>query len=246
MATNEPKDHIMNFFTNTLLLLATVSLMSFGLQEEDPHIVLAEEYCGCVTRMGRIIPDPEQAMAGCLRNLHLGNPLFLAAEKAAHAEATEADFSLREANWQIVENTLNWSFQNCDFVSKRLDMTQRAEVVERLLEERKALELDRREQEIAEAIMANILEDKWEDNTIYQEHPLRYTQQLDSLKKIWEDFGYSDKIHTYRMRRITDGGQLVFSYEISQENINGILQKVQVHFHKGATFEKVKMVWIGS
>jgi hypothetical protein len=92
MATNEPKDHIMNFFTNTLLLLATVSLMSFGLQEEDPHIVLAEEYCGCVTRMGRIIPDPEQAMAGCLRNLHLGNPLFLAAQKAAHAEAQRPTF----------------------------------------------------------------------------------------------------------------------------------------------------------
>ncbi len=229
-----------------------LSLFITGYSQEStaaapsPLETLSNEYCGCVTRLGRIISDPEEAMAGCMRIFTLGNPNFAAAESEAYQQASGDDFSLRQADWDIVGKCIDRSFEHCGFAQKRLEASQHQAVRARLLESRKSSLVDRLEEDIAQKMWALILEGKWDELGIYHDHSQQYEKDKIALKESWAAFFYNPEVHTYTSEKEATADQLVFAYKFYEKGRSGIALQVQIRFKLNATFEKVVEIWIGS
>lgn len=226
--------------------LLALTLTGFSQDSETPLETLHKEYCGCVTRLGNIVGDPVEVMTGCLRIFHLGNPNFAAVEAEAYEKGKGEDISMIETNWQTIGNTIEMAFEKCNYVKKRADASQKSAIKAQLLESRKTAQVEHREAEIAEKVMALIWEDKWDELAIYQDRPLQYEQNKDSLKDIWTGFAYTTDLHTYTTKKETTDDQLVFAYKFYQAGREGIALQIQIRFKADGTFEKVQEIWMGN
>lgn len=225
------------------------ALMLTGFSQNDslptPNETLANEYCGCVTRLGRIIGDPVEVMIGCLRIFHLGNPNFAAVDAETYANSKDEDVSLIEANWATIGKTIDMAFEKCAYVQKRVDASQKDEIKAKLLEMRKTAQVEQREEEIAKEVMDLIFADKWEEIASYYDRSMQFAETQESLKDMWTAFAYTADLHTYTSKKETTDNKLVFAYKFYQEGREGIAFTIQIRFKADGTFEKVQEIWMG-
>jgi len=235
----------MKLSTTIFAFVVLFCLLSFS-DQPDPMAQLAKEYCGCSTRLGRIMPDTEEVMGGCMRIFTLGNPTFIAAEKAAFDAREGDDFSLRAADWSIVEQTIARTCDSCAFASKRVEAGQVSDLTQKLVQRRKELELDRHEESIAQTVFDMIMEERWDEITIYHEAPPRYEAQKEALAQSWTTLEYDPEVFTYTSNKEFTEDQLIYTYEFYVNGRSGMMHKIQIHFQKDAAFEKVQEIWMGN
>lgn len=235
----------MKSFVKLFALIVLVFMLGFT-SEPTPMEKISKEYCGCVTRLGNIVGDPAEVLSGCLRIFHLGNPNFAAVEQEVFENNNGEDISLIETNWQTIDNTIDWAFENCSYVKKRVDASQKEEIKADMKERRKTALVDHREEEIAKEVMDLIFDDRWDELGIYHDRPMAFEENKASLKDMWTGFAYTTDLHTYTMKKETTDNRLVFTYTFFQEGREGIALRLQIRFKADATFEKVDEIWMGS
>jgi hypothetical protein len=225
--------------------IAFVFMLGFT-PEPTPMEKLSKEYCGCVTRLGNIVGDPVEVLTGCLRIFHLGNPNFAAVEQEVFDNSQGEDISLIETNWQTIDKTLDMAFENCNYVQKRVDASQKEEIKAEMKERRKTALVEHREEEIAKEVMDLIFDDRWDELGIYHDRPMAFEEKKSSLKDMWNGFAYTTDLHTYNSKKETTNDKLVFTYTFFQEGREGIALRLQIRFKADGIFEKVDEIWMGS